>query len=238
MKLDVLAIGVHPDDVELGCGGTILRQISYGNRVGILDLTQGELGTRGTAETRKKEASEAARVLGVAVRQNLGFEDVFFEHDKTHVLEVIKVIRKFQPEVVLMNAAFDRHPDHGRSAKLVRDAVFLSGLAKIETVLDGKLQSAFRPKAVYSYIQAIHKEPDFVVDISDFFEQKMKAILAYKTQFFNPDEKGENTFISTPEFLDFVKARAVHFGVPCGVKYAEGFTVYRTPLVKDLMQLY
>lgn len=238
MKLDILAIGVHPDDVELGSGGAILRQISHGNKVGILDLTQGELGTRGTAETRRQEAAEAAKILGVAVRDNLGFEDGFFTHDKTHVLEVVKIIRKYQPEVVLMNATYDRHPDHGRSAELVRDAVFLSGLAKIETKFAGEIQTAFRPKAAYSYIQALHAEPDFVVDISNFFEQKMQAILAYKTQFFNPAAQGENTFISSPEFLDFVKARAVHFGVPSGVKYAEGFTVHRTPMIKDLLQLY
>jgi len=238
MKLDILAIGVHPDDVELGCGGTVLAQIAQGSSVGIVDLTQGELGTRGTAATRKAEAAAAAEILGVSIRENLGFEDGFFTHNKAHVLEVVRVLRKYKPEVVLMNAAYDRHPDHGRSAELVRDAVFLSGLPKIETNLDGKLQQAHRPAAVYSYIQALHAEPDFVVDISSVFEQKMKAVLAYKTQFFNPSESGDATFISSPEFLEFVKARASHFGVPAGVKYAEGFTVYRTPLVKNIQHLH
>lgn len=237
MKLDILAVGVHPDDVELGCGGLILNQVAKGDKVGILDLTQGELGTRGTAKTRKEEATAAAKILGVQVRENLKFKDGFFRHDNEHVLDVIKILRKYQPEIVLMNAPYDRHPDHGRSATLVRDAVFLSGLSKIETKLNGKKQIAFRPNAAYSYIQALHIKPDFAVDISNVFEKKMEAVLAYKTQFFNPTRTGENTFISSPEFLDFVKARAVHFGVPSGVKYAEGFIVYRTPLIKDISYL-
>lgn len=237
MKLDILAVGVHPDDVELGCGGTLINQILKGNKVGILDLTQGELGTRGTAETREAEAAAAAKILGISVRENLGFKDGFFQHDNAHVLEVIKVIRKYQPEIVFMNAPFDRHPDHGRACALVRDAVFLSGLSKIETGLDGKAQQSFRPKVAYSYIQALNVEPDFVVDISDSFAQKMEAVAAYKTQFYNPEQDGTQTFISSPEFLEFVKARAIHFGTPSGTTYAEGFKAYRLPLVKDIFNI-
>lgn len=238
MKLDILAVGVHPDDVELGCGGTLINQILNGNKVGILDLTHGELGTRGTAETRKFEATEAAKILGVYVRENLGFKDGFFQHDTAHVLEVIKIIRKYRPEIVFMNAPFDRHPDHGRACALVRDAVFLAGLSKIETKLDGDIQQSFRPKAAYSYIQALNVEPDFVVDISNSFAQKMEAVQAYKTQFYNPEQDGKQTFISSPEFLEFVKARAIHFGIPSGANYAEGFKAYRLPLVKDIFAIH
>lgn len=237
-KLDILAIGVHPDDVELGCSGTLLKHAQLGYSCGILDLTQGELGTRGTAETRLQEAKAAAAILGVKVRENLGFADGFFQNDKTHQIELIKMIRKYQPDVVFTNSNYDRHPDHGRAAKLTYDAVFLAGLSKIETTLNGELQKPFRPKVLYHYIQALEAKPDFAVDISAQMEQKLQSVLAYKTQFFNPDSKEENTFISSPEFLDFVKARATHFGVPLGVKYAEGFTVNRTIGVADLMNLF
>ncbi len=237
MKLDILAIGVHPDDVELGCAGTLLKHIQMGYKAGILDLTKGELGTRGNEQTRKQEAAEAAKILNITVRENLGFEDGFFANDKHHQLELIKVIRKYQPEIVFTNANFDRHPDHGKAASLTRDAAFLSGLAKVETVLNGEKQLPHRPRAVYHYIQALHAEPDFVVDITAFFETKMQAVLAYKTQFYNPDSSEQSTFISSPEFLEFVKGRAVHFGVPCGMKYAEGFTINRTLGVDDVMKL-
>ena len=237
MKLDILAIGVHPDDVELGCAGTLLKHIELGYKVGILDLTKGELGTRGTAFTRKQEAEDAANILGVALRENLGFEDGFFNNDKHHQIQLIQVIRKYRPEIIFTNAKHDRHPDHGKAAALTNAAVFLSGLPKIETTLNGVLQEAFRPKSVYNYIQAIHIEPDFVVDITPYFDKKMEAVLAYKTQFHNPDSNEKDTFISSPEFLDFVKGRAVHFGVPCGMKYAEGFNVNRTVGVDDVMQL-
>ncbi len=238
MKLDILAVGVHPDDVELGCGGTLLKQTKKGNSVGILDLTEGELGTRGDSKTRLKEAKAAARILGIADRVNLGFEDGFFTNDKAHQLEVIQIIRQYQPEIVFANAHYDRHPDHARAAELVRDACFLSGLAKVETTWKGEKQKAYRPRAVYHYIQAIHAEPHFVVDITPFFEKKMKSVLAYRSQFYNPKSKGKSTFISSPEFMEFVKARAVHFGVPSGVKYAEAFTVNKTPRVEDILQLY
>lgn len=237
MKLDILAIGVHPDDVELGCSGTLLKQIAKGNLVGILDLTRGELGTRGNAETRLKEANEAAKVLGVSVRENLGFEDGFFMNDKAHQLAIIRILRKYQPTIVIGNAHYDRHPDHGRAAQLTQEACFLSGLPKIETEINGESQKAFRPRALYHYIQAIHTEPDFVVDITEHFERKLQSVYAYKSQFYNPDSKEENTFISSPEFLEFVKARAAHFGMPIGARYAEGFTVNRIPGVDDIMSL-
>ncbi len=238
MKLDILAIGSHPDDVELGCGGTLLKQTKLGHRVGILDFTEGELGTRGDAKTRLKEAKAAARMLGVTERVNLGFEDGFFANDKAHQLEVIQIIRHYQPEIVFANAYYDRHPDHTRAAQLTRDACFLAGLAKVETTWKGEKQNAFRPRALFHYIQALHTEPHFVVDITPFYEKKIKSVLAYQSQFYNPESKGKNTFISSPEFMEFVEARAIHFGVPSGVKYAEGFTVDKTPRVEDVMQLY
>lgn len=237
MKLDILAIGVHPDDVELGCAGTLMKHIDQGYTVGILDLTRGELGTRGTIATRKKEALDASKIMGVKVRENLGFRDGFFVNDEKHQRELIKVIRKYQPSIVISNAKYDRHPDHGRSAQLTYDACFLSGLSKVETSLNGKKQLAHRPKALYHYIQAIHTEPHFVVDITNYFDRKLEAIHAYKTQFYNPKSKEKNTFISSPEFLEFVRARASHFGVPIGVRYAEAFTVNRIPGVNDIVSL-
>lgn len=237
MKLDLLAVGAHPDDVEISCSGTMLKQIASGSKVGILDLTKGELGTRGNTESRKTEAEEASKILGIHVRENLGFSDGFFANDKAHQLEVIKMIRKYQPDVVLANAPYDRHPDHGRAASLLRDACFLAGLPKIETKLNGELQSAFRPKAVYHYIQALHQEPDFVVDITPFIEQKLKSIRAFKSQFFDPTSPEPDTFISKQEFLEFIRARAIHFGVPAGVEYAEGYITNRTPLVENILSL-
>ena len=237
MHVDILAIGVHPDDVELGCSGTLMKQIAAGYKVGIIDLTKGELGTRGNAKTRLKEVAVSSKILGIHVRENLGFRDGFFMNDEKHQLELIKMIRKYQPSVVLSNAKYDRHPDHGRSAQLTYDACFLSGLPKIETKLKGEKQKAHRPKALYHYIQAIHAEPAFVVDITPYYERKLKAILAYRSQFFNPDSKEDDTFISSPEFLEFVKARAMHFGVPIGVKYAEAYTVNRIPGIDDIMKL-
>lgn len=237
MKLDILAIGVHPDDVELGCSGTLMKQIDKGCKVGILDLTKGELGTRGSANIRLKEVEAARKIMKVQVRENLGFEDGFFKNDKEHQLELIKVIRKYQPSVVITNAKYDRHPDHGRTAQLTYDACFLAGLPKIRTKLKGVEQAAFRPKALYNYIQAIHIEPDFVVDITSYFDRKLQSILAYKSQFYDPDSTEPGTFISSPEFLEFVKARSIHFGMPVGAKYAEAFTVNRIPGVEDIMQL-
>ena len=238
MKLDILALGAHPDDVELGCGGTIAKEIANGKKVGIIDLTQGELGTRGTAETRFTEASDAAKILGVAVRENLGFADGFFVNDKTHQLEVIKMIRKYQPEIILCNALDDRHIDHGKGSKLVSDACFLSGLIKIETKDEqGVLQAPWRPKQVYHYIQWKNLEPDFVVDISNVIDIKTEAVLAYKTQFYDPDSKAPVTPISSKNFTDSVTYRAQDLGRLVGVAYAEGFNVERLPAVGSLFDL-
>ena len=237
VTVDILAVGVHPDDVELGCSGTLLRQISLGNSVGILDLTKGELGTRGTAALRMKEVEAATKILGVHWRGNAGFADGFFANDKKHQLKLIQYIRLLKPRVVIANAVYDRHPDHGRAAELVRDACFLAGLPKIKTTFNGKLQDAHRPQVVYHYIQALHVEPDFVVDISPFFKTKLESIRAYSSQFYNPSSKEPKTFISDKGFLEFVEARAKHFGVPAGVQYAEGFTVNRIPAVNDIFHL-
>ena len=222
-KLDLLAFGVHPDDVELGCSGTILASIALGRKAGIIDLTQGELGTRGTAETRKAEAADAAKVMGVEVRENLAMADGFFQNDEIHQRKVIEVIRKYRPEIILCNAPEDRHPDHGRSAQLVADAAFLSGLRKIETTHDGEAQEAWRPKYVFHYLQDRFLQPDFVFDISDYQEKKIEAVLCYKTQFHNPSLDEPQTYISSPEFLDSVKARAMMLGKRIGVKFAEGY---------------
>ena len=224
MHLDILAFGVHPDDVELGCGGTILAALAEGKKVGIVDLTRGELGTRGTAETRDAEAAEAARILGVQHRENLRMADGFFQNDETHQRKVIEVIRRFTPNIILINAPEDRHPDHGRSAKLVSDAAFLSGLRKIETIdHEGALQAAWRPYYVFHYIQDRFIQPSFVVDISAHIEKKMEAVQAYGTQFFNTQLNEPQTYISSPQFLDTVRARAMMLGKGIGVNYAEGY---------------
>lgn len=237
MKLDILAIGAHPDDVELGCGATLAKEISKGKKVGILDLTRGELGTRGTAQTRDVEATEAAAILGVMVRENLGFADGFFVNDKTHQLEIIKIIRKYQPEIVLCNALDDRHIDHGKGSKLVSDACFLSGLVKIETSINNKTQLSWRPKQVYHYIQWKPIEPDVVVDVSGFMDAKMKAVLAYKTQFYDANSKEPETPISSKNFTDSIEYRARDLGRLIGVEYAEGFNVERYPAVNSLFDL-
>lgn len=237
MKLDILAIGAHPDDVELGCGATIAKEIANGKKVGIIDLTQGELGTRGTAQTRADEAEDAKNILGVAVRENLKFADGFFINDKQHQLDIIKIIRKYQPNVVLCNAIDDRHIDHGRGSKLVSDACFLSGLIKIETEVNGVLQKQWRPKHVYHYIQWKHIEPDFVVDVTGFIDKKMEAVLAYKTQFFDAKSKEPETPISSKNFTDSVKYRARDLGRLIGVEYGEGFTTERYVAVNSLFDL-
>ncbi len=223
MKLDILAFGVHPDDVELSCAGTLLAAIAEGKKAGIVDLTQGELGTRGTAETRKEEAAKAAAILGVSVRENLKMADGFFQNDEYHQRKVIEVIRKYQPDIILCNALEDRHPDHGRSAKLVSDAAFLSGLRKIVTNDEGKMQDAWKPKYVFHYIQDRYLQPSFVVDISAHHDKKLESILCYATQFHNPNLNEPNTYISSPQFLETVKARSMMFGKRIGVQYAEGF---------------
>lgn len=234
VKLDVLAIGVHPDDVELGCSGTILVALSEGKKVGIVDLTRGELGTRGSAEIRKTEAANAAKVLGVHVRENLGLADGFFLNDEVHQRKVIMMIRKYQPEIILCNAPEDRHPDHGRSSKLVSDAAFLSGLRKIETELDGVNQEAWRPKYVFHYLQDRFLQPHFVVDVSDHMDKKIESILSYTTQFYNPDLDEPQTYISSPDFMESVKARAMMLGKRIGVKYAEGYVSEKMIGVKSM----
>lgn len=222
-KLDVLAFGVHPDDVELGCSGTLLACAAQGKKIGIIDLTQGELGTRGTAETRYHEAADAAKVMGVTVRENLQMADGFFKNDEFHQRKVITAIRKYRPEIVLCNAIEDRHPDHGRSAQLVEEAAFLSGLRKVITEVDGVQQEAWRPKYIFHYIQDRFLQPDFVFDISAFQEQKLESIKCYKTQFHNPNLNEPQTYISSPEFFESVIARAMMLGKRIGVKYAEGY---------------
>lgn len=237
MKLDILAFGAHPDDVELGCAGTILKEISLGKKVGIVDLTRGELGTRGTAVIRDQEALDAARVLGISVRENLNMKDGFFLNDEKHQLEVIKMIRKYQPEIVLCNAIDDRHIDHGKGSKLVSDACFLSGLIKIETELDGVVQKAWRPKLVYHYIQWKDIEPDFVVDITGFIEKKIESILAYRSQFYDPNSNEPESPITSKNFFDSVSYRSRDLGRLVGVDYAEGFTVERYLAVNSLADL-
>ena len=239
MKIDILAFGAHPDDVELSCGGTILKEIHNGKTVGIIDLTKGELGTRGTVQTRATEASNAASILGVSFRKNLSFSDGFIVNDKAHQLEVIKLIRHHQPEIVLCNAIDDRHIDHGVASKLVSDACFLSGLIKIETKsLDSEaVQAPWRPKSIYHYIQWKPLEPDFVVDISDHIDKKMESVMAYSTQFYNPNSQDPETPISSKNFVDSVRYRAADLGRLIGVGYAEGFNVERLPAIDSLFDL-
>lgn len=237
MKLDILAIGVHPDDVELSCSGTLLKHIGMGKKCGILDLTSGELGTRGSGPLRLKEAAEAAKILGVSCRDNLGMADGFFKNDKEHQLEIIKKIRQYQPEIVLCNAVSDRHPDHGRAAQLVSEACFYSGLRRIETELNGKKQEAWRPKAVYHYIQDRQMKPDFVIDITAFVDQKMEAIRAFKSQFYNPDSNEPESPISVKNFFDVVLGKMSVYGRDAGYDYAEGFVAERVHGLDDLFHL-
>ena len=239
MKLDILAFGAHPDDVELGAGATVAKEIANGKKVGIVDLTRGELGTRGTAEIRDKEAAAAAKILGVSVRENLEYADGFFVNDKEHQLGIIKMIRKYQPDIVLCNAIDDRHIDHGRGSNLVSNASFLSGLIKIDTKLDGDdaWQEPWRPKLVYHYIQWKNLDPDFVVDVSGFLEKKTAAILAYSSQFFDPNSDEPETPISSKNFIDSVNYRARDLGRMIGVEHAEGFNVERFVAVDTLDSL-
>jgi bacillithiol biosynthesis deacetylase BshB1 len=237
MKLDILAIAAHPDDVELGCSGTVLSHIAAGKKAGVIDLTQGELGTRGTAQTRKAEAEAASKILGLSVRENMRFADGFFLNDKEHQLALIAAIRKYQPEIVIANAIHDRHTDHGKASQLISDSCFLSGLRRIETLHEGQSQAAWRPKVVYHFIQDRFIKPDLVVDVTDFWERKIESIKAYKTQFFDPNSTEPLTHISTPEFLNFVEARGREFGHAIGVTYGEGFTTERYIGVRSLFDL-
>jgi bacillithiol biosynthesis deacetylase BshB1 len=237
MKLDILAFGAHPDDVELGCAGTILKEISLGKTVGIIDLTRGELGTRGSAEIRDQEANAAAKILGVSVRENLNMRDGFFVNDEKHQLEVIRMIRKYQPEIVLCNAIDDRHIDHGKGSQLVSDACFLSGLLKIETVDNGVVQKPWRPKVVYHYIQWKNIEPDFVVDITGFSETKVESILAYRSQFYDPNSNEPESPISSKNFLESLNYRSRDLGRLTGVEHGEGFTAERCLAINSLGDL-
>lgn len=233
MKVDILAIGAHPDDVELGCGGTIAKMISEGKTVAIIDLTRGELGTRGTDKTRKQEAADAANILGISARENLEMKDGFLENSEEYQMRIVKMIRKYQPEIVLANATDDRHPDHAKAAKLVSDACFLSGLKKIETALDGENQEFWRPMHIFHFIQWKEIEPDFVIDISDFMEKKIEACMAYKTQFYNPESKEPVTPIATKDFLESLTYRAQNLGRLSGCTYAEGFTAEKMIALKN-----
>lgn len=237
MKLDVLVFAAHPDDAELACGGTILSLIAKGKKVGIVDFTRGEMGTRGTPEIRDAEAAAASKILGLTARENLKFKDVFFRNDDEHVLEVVKKIRHYQPDVILANALADRHPDHGKAAQVVKRATFLAGLKNVKTDLDGKSQENWYIKSLYHYIQTDFHQPDFVIDVSAFWETRMEAVRAFKSQFFDPNGESTNTLISTPEFMELIDARGREFGMFIRVKYGEGFISDRMLGVSDLTSL-
>lgn len=239
MKLDILVFGAHPDDAELGAGATIAKEVAQGKKVGIIDLTRGELGTRGTAEIRDREAARAAEILGISIRENMEFADGFFRNDPEHQMALVRQIRRFRPEVVLCNAIDDRHIDHARGSKLVSDACFLSGLVKIDTKMEGDdhWQEPWRPKQVYHYIQWKNLEPDFVIDVSGYVEKKMEAIHAYSSQFYDPSSDEPDTPISSKNFTDSVVYRARDLGRLVGVEYAEGFTAERPVAVSDLDRL-
>ena len=238
LKLDILVLPVHPDDAELGCSGTILKEVALGKKVGIVDLTRGELGTRGSPEIRAKEAEASSKILGLAVRENLAIPDGFFENIKEYQLKVIGVIRKYQPEIIITNAYHDRHPDHGRASQLVEDAIFLSGLRKVETFDADKQQDAWRPKLLLHFIQDNYIHPDIVIDVTAYWDKKVESINAFSSQFFNPEWEGEpQTYISSPEFIAVIEARAREFGKSIGAKYAEGFTSRKILGVNSLFDL-
>ncbi len=236
MKVDILAFAAHPDDVEISCSGTIIKHVEMGYKVAIVDLTQGELGTRGTAETRRKEAANASSILGIVERENLKMEDCFFEPSEKNKKKIISVIRKYQPKLIFANSIKDRHPDHAKASSLVSEACFLSGLPKIKTEIKGLAQMPWRPEAVYHYIQDYYIEPDFIVDISQHIDAKIKAIKAYKTQFYDPNNKEPETPISREDFFEFIKARAKNFGRLIKTEYAEGFTVEVPLKIKDVIE--
>jgi bacillithiol biosynthesis deacetylase BshB1 len=236
-KLDILVFAAHPDDMELSCSGTVLKHIDLGYKVGIIDLTKGELGSRGSVDIRASESDNASKILGITIRENLGFRDGFFEIDEMHLLKVIEIIRKYQPEIILANAKNDRHPDHKRGGDLVSRASFLSGLVKIETSTNGVNQEKWRPKAVYRYIQEQYFEPDFVVDITGFETKKLEAIKAFKSQFYDPNSTEPVTPISREDYLDFVLARIKQFGGQINTQFGEGFTKERYLGVDDLFML-
>lgn len=238
MKLDILVLAAHPDDAELTCSATIALHVAMGKKAGVLDLTRGEMGTRGTPELRLQEAQESAKILGLEVRENLGFEDMFFQNDRKHQLEVIRKIRQYRPDIVLANAIHDRHPDHGKGARLAVDACFMAGLRMIETKgPDGKPQEAWRPKQLFHFIQSQYIQPDFVVDVSDYWDKKEASIRAFSSQFFNPQSNEPETYISSSNFMDFIDARGREFGQSIGVTYGEGFTLNKQLGVRSLYDL-
>jgi bacillithiol biosynthesis deacetylase BshB1 len=237
MKLDILAFAAHPDDVELSASGTLMRYVAEGKKVGIIDLTEGELGTRGTVETRYEEAADASKIMGLSARENLRMPDGFFEDNVENKRLIIEQIRKYQPEIVLANSISDRHPDHGRAGKLVEDACFLAGLRKIETRMEGQEQLPHRPRLVAHYIQDFYLEPSFVIDVTPFVDRKIEVIKSFKTQFYDPNSPEPSTPISGEEFFDFIKGRMLNMGRPAGMRYAEGFTISRVFGVKDLFNL-
>jgi len=236
MKLDVLAFAAHPDDTELSCSATLALQASKGN-VGVVDFTKGEMGTRGTPELRLKEAKASADVLGLKIRDNLEFEDAFFTHDSAHLLKVVEILRKYRPDIVLANAILDRHPDHAKASGIVKEACFLSGLEKVETSLEDSIQTKWRPKAIYHYIQSQFIQPDFVVDVSKFWDVKMNAIKQFKSQFHDPNSKEPETYISSPQFMEMIVSRGKELGHSIGATYGEGFTIDRNMGVTDLNDL-
>jgi bacillithiol biosynthesis deacetylase BshB1 len=237
-KLDILVLPVHPDDAELGCAGVILKHVAMGKKVGVADITRGELGTRGSAEIRAQEAAAAAEILGLTVRENIGLPDGFFQNTPEYQLKVIEVIRKYQPEIIITNAFHDRHPDHGRASDLVEASAFLAGLRKIETTFEGQPQQAWRPNMVLHFIQDRYIEPDIVIDVTDYWDKKIESIMAYGSQFHNPEWKGEpQTYISSPEFIRIIEGRAMEFGKSINAKYAEGFTSKKILGVTDLFSL-
>jgi N-acetylglucosamine malate deacetylase 1 len=237
-KLDILAFAAHPDDVEISAGGTVVRLVSEGKRVGIVDLTRGELGTRGSAELRAKEAQASGKILGLSARVNLDLGDGFFTNDKSNQLLLIAQIRRFRPEIVMCNALSDRHPDHAKGAKLAADACFLSGLSKIETKFEGNLQEAWRPRLVIHYIQDYDRQPDFVFDITAYFENKMAAIQAFSSQFYDPESAEPETPISKSNFFEMLRGRAISHGRPAGFDLAEGFNVERIFGVEDIFDVH
>jgi bacillithiol biosynthesis deacetylase BshB1 len=237
MKLDILAIGVHPDDIELSCAGTILKEIAAGKKVGVLDLTHGELGTRGSGELRLKEAAASAKILGLSCRENIGMKDGFFKNDEDHQKAIARILRKYQPDIILANATDDRHPDHGRASKLILDSCFYSGLRRIETEMDGVSQVAWRPKVVYHYIQDYFLKPDFVVDVTPYVKTKFESIKAFGSQFYNPESKEPESPISVANFDDFLNGRMAQMGRYIGVEFGEGYTVARPIGVNTLSDL-
>ncbi len=238
MKLDILLMAAHPDDAEMSCGGTIASAIAKGKKIGIVDFTRGELGTRGTPQIRTSEAAAASKILGISTRENLGFRDGFFKNDEAHQMKLIAAIRRYRPEIVLANAIEDRHPDHGKGAALAVDACFLSGLRMIQTFeADGSPQKEWRPKALYHYIQDRYIKPDLVMDISAYWDIKEASIRAYKSQFHDPDSTEPESYLTSPEFMEFLKARSQEMGHTIGAKFGEGYTKTKMLGITDFFDL-